>query len=102
MSERISKFLDPSFKRWDIHLDPYLSKSSLPKEKIVYLVAESENILDEVQTDTMYVIGGLVDHNHHKVSTLSPSFLQIKSCFFNREIAFKLLQNLGIKQRAYP
>jgi len=94
MSERISKFLDPSFKRWDIHLDPYLSKSSLPKEKIVYLVAESENILDEVQTDTMYVIGGLVDHNHHKGNCF-----QIATKFGYKTARLPLTENVDMSTR---
>ena len=37
------------------------------KENIIYLAAESENILDSVEEDKVYVIGGLVDHNSKKV-----------------------------------
>ncbi|XP_017477935.1 PREDICTED: tRNA methyltransferase 10 homolog A-like isoform X2 [Rhagoletis zephyria] len=37
-----------------------------PKEKIVYLTCESDTVLDRIEGDFVYVIGGLVDHNHHK------------------------------------
>ncbi|XP_017146111.1 tRNA methyltransferase 10 homolog A [Drosophila miranda] len=36
------------------------------KQKLVYLTCESDKLLDKVQPDCTYVIGGLVDHNHFK------------------------------------
>ncbi|MEN2497833.1 MAG: tRNA methyltransferase 10 [Marteilia pararefringens] len=36
------------------------------REKIIYLSPDSENILDEVTEDNIYVIGGIVDHNVKK------------------------------------
>lgn len=47
------------------HEKSYLD--SFPKEKLVYLTSESENVIETFEDDTMYIIGGLVDHNEHKV-----------------------------------
>lgn len=37
------------------------------KEKIVYLSADSPNILEKLSDDQVYIIGGLVDHNQYRV-----------------------------------
>lgn len=52
------------------------------KDRIVYLTADSETVLEELQPDEVYVIGGIVDRNRFasmsldqataKVSALSP------------------------------
>ncbi|KAL0893831.1 hypothetical protein ABMA27_013955 [Loxostege sticticalis] len=54
------------YENWDVefHDEPYLDL--FPKEKLVYLTSESENIIENFEEDTFYIIGGLVDHNKHK------------------------------------
>eukprot|EP01122_Echinamoeba_exundans_P013750 TRINITY_DN6052_c0_g1_i1.p1 TRINITY_DN6052_c0_g1~~TRINITY_DN6052_c0_g1_i1.p1 ORF type:complete len:379 (+),score=99.12 TRINITY_DN6052_c0_g1_i1:65-1138(+) len=37
-----------------------------PKEKIVYLTAESDEVIQTLNPDEVYIIGGLVDHNRIK------------------------------------
>lgn len=44
----------------------YLSSSK--SDKVIYLSADSENVLETVDMDSTYIIGGIVDRNRHKVS----------------------------------
>ncbi|KYQ47060.1 RNA (guanine-9-)-methyltransferase domain-containing protein 2 [Trachymyrmex zeteki] len=54
------------YKHWDVsfHTEPYINV--YPKDKIIYLTSESNNVIDRLEHDCIYVIGGLVDHNAHK------------------------------------
>ncbi|XP_026329365.1 tRNA methyltransferase 10 homolog A [Hyposmocoma kahamanoa] len=54
------------YEHWDIEYHDAGYLDIFPKEKIVYLSSESENIIENFDEDTYYVIGGLVDHNKHK------------------------------------
>lgn len=67
-NSRIEKALDRNdgYKNWDvkIHEESYLDK--FDRNSIVYLTSDSDNVLNELDTSAVYIIGGLVDHNHHK------------------------------------
>nr|CAG4647385.1 EOG090X0D3U [Megafenestra aurita] len=54
------------YSNWDVkfHDKNYLDIFS--KEKIVYLTSESDNVIETIEDDKVYIIGGLVDHNSHK------------------------------------
>lgn len=58
-----------SYGNWplEMHSESYLEKFT--KDDLVYLTADSENELDIFDTNRVYIIGGLVDHNRLKMIT---------------------------------
>ncbi|XP_020221155.1 tRNA (guanine(9)-N1)-methyltransferase [Cajanus cajan] len=62
----------PGFEKWIIEKDnrSYIEALSDRKEDLVYLTADSETVLEELDLKKVYVIGGLVDRNRWKGITL--------------------------------
>lgn len=59
------------FKDIQIRTEHY--SELIKKEDLVYLTSDSPDVLRELDEKKAYVIGGLVDHNHHKVNCGSVS-----------------------------
>ena len=41
------------------------------REKLVYLTADSENLIEDLDPEMIYIIGGIVDHNRYKLLTFN-------------------------------
>lgn len=85
---QLKQIMDEINKGWvnwkDVHIKSEPFHEVLSKEDLVYLTSDSPNILQELDEAKAYVIGGLVDHNHHK------------------GISFKQAKELGIAHAQLP
>ncbi|KAK7069449.1 tRNA methyltransferase 10, partial [Halocaridina rubra] len=54
------------YKNWDVHFRTEKYTDIFPKDQLVYLTSESNNVITSLDDTKIYVIGGLVDHNVHK------------------------------------
>ncbi|KAF1001530.1 hypothetical protein AG4045_016321 [Apium graveolens] len=62
----------PGFDKWIIDKDtqPYIQTFENQKEHLVYLTADSETMLDDLDPKKIYIVGGLVDRNRWKGITM--------------------------------
>ncbi|CAN8245668.1 unnamed protein product [Cochlearia groenlandica] len=62
----------PGFEKWFIEKESgcYIEAMADRKEDLVYLTADSETVLDDLDPKHIYIIGGLVDRNRFKGITM--------------------------------
>lgn len=62
----------PGFEKWMIEKESrsYIEAFHDHKENLVYLTADAENVIDELEPQKIYVVGGLVDRNRWKGITM--------------------------------
>lgn len=65
---RIEKSLDRNdgYKNWDVKIHQESYNEIFDHDSIVYLSSDSDTVLHELDPKAVYIIGGLVDHNHQK------------------------------------
>ncbi|KAI0217164.1 tRNA (guanine(9)-N1)-methyltransferase [Lamellibrachia satsuma] len=54
------------YRGWDVHFRTPNYFEEFDKVNVVYLTSESPNVLSTLEESKVYIIGGLVDHNHQK------------------------------------
>ena len=65
-SKTILEEIKCNYGNWDVHIKTEPYGDVFLQEDVVYLTSDSPNVLSEVDESKAYIIGGLVDHNHHK------------------------------------
>lgn len=68
--EHFQKF--SGFENWRLcrYSESYLEAFADSKSNLVYLTADATTVIDELEHDKIYIIGGIVDRNRHKHVTL--------------------------------
>ena len=71
LGEKMEKGMKGVHHRWQgVHVSsrPYSSVlTNVQSEDLIYLTADSPNVIHSLEKDKVYIIGGLVDRNRHKV-----------------------------------
>lgn len=67
MQERFNTKLKEHVNWKQVVFDTRSYLECLNKEDLIYLTADATNTLDVLDEDKVYIIGGIVDKNRHKV-----------------------------------
>ena len=57
----------PDYQKFDLDFNREAYENTFKKEDLIYLTADAEEVMEDVEEDKLYIIGGLVDRNRHKV-----------------------------------
>ncbi|CAE8614153.1 unnamed protein product [Polarella glacialis] len=64
------------FEAWPLQVLPGPYIEAFPREKLVYLTADSEVVLESFDPEKVYIIGGIVDRNRLKGATMDKAVEQ--------------------------
>jgi tRNA (guanine9-N1)-methyltransferase len=81
LGERMDGALKGVHHRWqgvNISSESYKTVlNDVTAENLVYLTADSENVIHTLEKDKVYILGGLVDKNRYKVISLVELIVEI-------------------------
>lgn len=61
----------PDYKRWQVDFQKDPLESYKTDKEILYLSPDAKETIMDVDSDSTFVIGGLIDRNRHKVSKIA-------------------------------
>ncbi|CEP01140.1 tRNA (guanine(9)-N(1))-methyltransferase [Plasmodiophora brassicae] len=66
LSEATRSALGESSASWIMEMSDKSYLSMFPKDQLVYLTADADDVVDDLDVSKAYIIGGIVDHNRLK------------------------------------
>jgi tRNA (guanine9-N1)-methyltransferase len=71
LGQKMDSEMKGVYRRWkrvNISSEPFETVlKDVEPENLIYLTADSENVIQSLEINKVYVIGGIVDKNRHKV-----------------------------------
>jgi len=88
LGERMDTVMHGVHRKWrgiEVSSDGYDGLlNTVAKEDLVYLTADSDNVIESLDTKKVYIIGGIVDKNRYKVGKFSFSHADPRVCVITK------------------
>lgn len=107
LADRFNGLLKRTYESWtgvtftEDSLETMISNGEVQKDALVYLTADSDNVLDELETGKTYIIGALVDKNRYKVN-LCLLLFSLQTYMVLQNLCYDRAKSLGIAHAQLP